>query len=689
MCQGNPWRIPPHGVSCLVSLIEENLAKSGFQAQMLWLVMPMVGIKWWLTLLLCILCFIKSKYIRIFSIFAVVTLQSFIGNYTSMTQRLYLFIPMLFCFVIIVWCPFKYSYRIKLQYLLFAWGALFITDVVMQPGWISLKYFFVNKIRILTIALIISVILVLRVFIKKTKICFYIIYNTLFLFGAVNYWVYAITGQPFVLSDIGLAKTAFGVMQGVDIALIDAVWFFVCLLFVAGFNIAIHQMQMEDAVSRYKNGMLAALVFGVLFLVMTNNTIEMLGYMGNLKYGFVGNFILNMDLYDRMPSGYDEILEVEDFPDNITRASNGKPNILIIMNESFCDLREVGNFKTSKEYLPFTSSLRKTCPSGITYASVWGNNTVSTEFSVLTGIPTSFVGAGADIYQKQLSEGTQSIVTVLNDIGYYTVGIHPYDGDGYNRRTAWKNLGFDACYFEEDFKDAKNCRKFISDQSAYEKLVSECKSSEQPFFGFLTTMQNHATYSSGMETDIQATSYDYPDVNEYLTLSNISDGALRKLIAELDAMERPTYLLYFGDHQPMIDKNFYSDITGTNYQKFTLKQQSMMYKVPYILYSNRVVSESVPKSTLEDVPEEISMNYLPAILLKSIGVENGWFSYVYDRMEEYPVITDHFYKIDGRMEKEDTVMEALSSITGVLETRFYDLKKYQIFSWGILKGVNG
>ena len=41
-----------------------------------------------------------------------------------------------------------------------------------------------------------------------------------------------------------------------------------------------------------------------------------------------------------------------------------RPNIIVIMNESFADLRTVGNFETNEDYMPYFRSLQQElmCP---------------------------------------------------------------------------------------------------------------------------------------------------------------------------------------------------------------------------------------------------------------------------------------------------------------------------------------
>lgn len=139
------------------------------------------------------------------------------------------------------------------------------------------------------------------------------------------------------------------------------------------------------------------------------------------------------------------------------------PNIIVVMNESFSDLRDVGDFTTNEEFTPFIDGIREDYPSGTLYSSVFGNNTCSSEYEFLTGVPTAFAEKGSIMYQQYLKEGAPSLVSLLEAQNFRTVGIHPYRRNSYNRANAWEAFGFDETHFDEAFTSAWKVRKYISD----------------------------------------------------------------------------------------------------------------------------------------------------------------------------------------------------------------------------------
>lgn len=101
-------------------------------------------------------------------------------------------------------------------------------------------------------------------------------------------------------------------------------------------------------------------------------------------------------------------------------------------------------------------------------------------------------------------------------------------------------------------------RGLVSDQSCFEKIQSE-----NADFTFSVTIQNHGYYNySG--SDFHNIEYvpDAPEINQYLTVSNLSDQAFAWLIRDLEKSDQKTIVLMFGDHQPgvVIAEDYASDL---------------------------------------------------------------------------------------------------------------------------------
>ena len=103
-------------------------------------------------------------------------------------------------------------------------------------------------------------------------------------------------------------------------------------------------------------------------------------------------------------------------------------------------------------------------------------------------------------------------------------------------------LNFDTFYTIDDFDDdAETIRGHISDRANYEKIIeviNSKESSDQPFFLFDVTMQNHGGYSQstlkGYEPDVKLNyETEYPEAQTYLSLARESDKAFQNLVEYL------------------------------------------------------------------------------------------------------------------------------------------------------------
>lgn len=82
-------------------------------------------------------------------------------------------------------------------------------------------------------------------------------------------------------------------------------------------------------------------------------------------------------------------------------------------------------------------------------------------------------------------------------------------------------------------------------------------------------MQNHSAYQmawTNLPREVWLTGAlegRFNTVNQYLSLVYQSDQAFEYLLGYFSQVEEPTLILLFGDHQPQVATNFYTDVLGT------------------------------------------------------------------------------------------------------------------------------
>ena len=351
------------------------------------------------------------------------------------------------------------------------------------------------------------------------------------------------------------------------------------------------------------------------------------------------------------------------------------PNIIVIMGEAFSDPAVLGDFSVNTDYMPFVRSQMDGADntiSGWLNVSVLGGNTANTEFEYLTGNTMAFLPQGSIPYQQYISGQTPSLASHLASLGYETVAMHPYNASGWDRDKVYPDMGFSQMYFLPDFKDPLLVRKYVSDQSDFEKIIEiyEQDRDGRPLFLFNVTMQNHSSYTESFDNfvpDIEVTDSTSQALNNYLSLIHLSDQALEELISYFDNQEEETLIVFFGDHQPtnsVIEPVL--KLNGKSSSTLTEEETADRYKVPFFIWANFDIEEE------SDV--ELSANYLGAMTLQAAGLPlNGYQNYLLSLYEQVPVISaNHVTLSDGTFTTADEQDALLSDYRGYQYYQIFD-----------------
>ncbi|MEG2119030.1 MAG: LTA synthase family protein, partial [Pseudoflavonifractor sp.] len=322
-------------------------------------------------------------------------------------------------------------------------------------------------------------------------------------------------------------------------------------------------------------------------------------------------------------------------------------NLIVIMNESFSDLGAVAELPQNQDELPFWHALKENTVRGDVYTSVFGGTTANSEYEFLTGHSTAFLPAGTVPYHLYVKPGSASLVGQMNTLGYRSVAMHPYLTSGWNRVAVYRDLGFDQTLFQSDFKDKTYMRDYVTDQSDYENVIrlTREKAPGEKLFLFNVTMQNHSAYNvawKNLPRSVYLTG-EYEDrfstVDQYLSLMYESDKAFEYLVNYFAAEEEPTMILLFGDHQPQVATNFYTDLLGKDPDLAALQKK---YKVPFLIWANY------------DIPEEdgieTSLSFLSSHLLSAANLpKTGYQQFAAQLEEQVPAMNANgFLGGDGR-----------------------------------------
>ena len=459
-------------------------------------------------------------------------------------------------------------------------------------------------------------------------------------------------GTAFVPTDLLAIRTAVDVMGRYTLDLSDdmvfgiVVWAAILLLSLSLTGKRCEKRKVLPSI--ILRLVCAAIAVAIAVWFCNCDPIQSMGYGFSIKfnaqyynywtYGTPAAFFENLKhcVY-KEPEGYDaeSLLKWEETYTSTDGSNELQPNIIVVMNESFCDYSMWGNeFGLSGEdSAPYFASLCQTLPHGKLLVSTTGGGTCNTEFEAITSNSLYFMPANSYPYQQYVRDNITSVIKYANELGYTTVGMHPAVGTNWNRSVVYPMLGFDETVFIDGFPDdVELCRNLVSDHADYERLLRLIDDEEEPLFVYNVTIQNHSSYIEGADEQLVELSNkdEFPLANNYVNLIRISDRELEYLLDELEQIEEPTVVLFFGDHQAGAIESEFEDLAfgfdSDNPQNaYELQQQ---YIVHFFMWSNCYDWKN------EDYGV-VSANYLLPLLFDRLQLPlSGYYQYLLELREK-------------------------------------------------------
>ena len=491
---------------------------------------------------------------------------------------------------------------------------------------------------------------------------------------SANYFVMMYRGTPLRVNDLTAAATAVKVVGNysfVPNGKLAFAWAFLILFIVYGVQLGIkhdtdgHTTDLQGVWSRIfgklKYGRLISYVLSIgtaLIIVWAGGHLligtDMLDRAGfsdeklrgigqDVMYYFNGYLIGTcVDIKNSRitePEGYsadrvEELLKKAE-SETVNIDYEELPHIILIMNESFSDLRVVKELNLSQENLTFINSLKENTIRGYVNASVLGGGTANSEFEVFTGCTVAFFPPNYYPYQQALRKPVKSLVSSVEKYGYTTYSMHPESANNWNRKNVYNYYGFDESFWKQDFEGAEVIHSGVSDAETYNKIIKlyEERDNSERMFVFDLTMQNHGGYPGNSGPyEVRETELNNDALDEYLSLMKISDEAFEELTDYFEKQDEKVIICMFGDHQPYISDKLVEENADP-------KKLMDKFKTPFIIWANYDIDEADGY--------DISMNYLGGLLLETAGVPlSPYFEFLKQYREIYPIITLNGY-VDG------------------------------------------
>ena len=496
--------------------------------------------------------------------------------------------------------------------------------------------------------------------IRGASICMIIVTA---VFGIFNYELTLFRSMSFIASDIYSFVTAVSVANTYQLQVdVDTAEFFMMALVLVALLLKLDKEKLFKWKGRIIYTLVSCMIFaGFTQVYVYSDYLENIGvdfrvYRPQYKYRYYGTLLTTMRTF-----GYLHVTQPKDYSvsavkkitkqytdSNSTESTETKkPNIIAIMNESFADLKEVGDLQVSQDYMPFFRKLKENTIKGYTYSSVFGGNTANSEFEFMTGNTLAFLPDNSVPYQLFLRSKTAGLTHTLKDQGYSPCyALHPFYKTGYSRYKVYPLMGFDKFYTSDNFSVFTDTVNYhITDSEDYKKLISLYENrtdKDKPFYLFNVTMQNHGSYDgstleTGDDVQIEGDLQSYSKAEQYLNMIKMSDNALKELVHYFEKVDEPTVIVFFGDHQPDLEEDFYNKLLHTDIQKLEGEELEKLFK--------------------EENVERTSNNYLSTYLAEVAGIKKtGYLEYLTKLREEIPAINaigywdknGKFYEVDDK-----------------------------------------
>ena len=244
--------------------------------------------------------------------------------------------------------------------------------------------------------------------------------------------------------------------------------------------------------------------------------------------------------------------------------NNGKkktPNVIFIQLESFFDPNDVEGLTMSENPVPTFTELKEKYPSGYFTVPALGAGTANTEFEVLTGLKSSFFGAGEYPYKTTVNDTpVEGLCSIFKNEGYGTYAIHNNKSSFYDRKKVYDQMGFDAFISLEYMYDVEyTYNGWAKDATLVNDIMKCLKDTKGQDFVYTISVQGHGRYPEEMDEWEDYIQVEYTDeasqpaFDYYVNQIHEMDMMLADLIEELDAYGEDYVLVLYGDHLPTLN----------------------------------------------------------------------------------------------------------------------------------------
>lgn len=309
--------------------------------------------------------------------------------------------------------------------------------------------------------------------------------------------------------------------------------------------------------------------------------------------------------------------------DTINENRSGKmtdSTVIYVLSESFSDPSRVPGLKVNKDSMPNIRAIKSGTTSGLMLSSGYGGGTANLEYMGLTGMSMANFDSSLTSPYQQLVPGEHWAPTINQMWGSaeFSEAFHPYESSMYSRATNYKKFGFSHFYTltgNEDgsdvikYQDKIDDSPYVSDEATYKSALEEISKTDDNQFIQIITMQNHMPYNDWYaNNDFTAESTDpsqpldtdeTKSIETYQKGASLTDEATAAFLDELNKLDKPVTVVFYGDHLPGIYETASADTNNS----------LALHLTDYFIWSNEA---SGSQGTQIDNAEYSSPNFFVA-----------------------------------------------------------------------------
>lgn len=503
--------------------------------------------------------------------------------------------------------------------------------------------FLYTGINILTIFVLISAVFF---FVQRWWLSSLIVSIPCLILSIANYYTLLYRNSPISTQDLHNLGTTLSVIDSykfpISVYVIAVIVFFV-LSILASMHLRTLEKGKKVTFKKVLIKNTCLVLFGIIFIhsvylakdpIKPRTTFVWSWEDSYYTYGYAASSIevfqnsLNMVT---QPEGYSEdSLESKVLSKISPAAYSNTPDIIMILNETFYDLRDLVDMDGEPSPMPFIDSL----PDGLkgkTVVAGTGGGTNKSEYEFLTGNSIQLM-PGITPFNYLDFNNSNSVVSYLKTLGYSTWAAHCAESLNYSRGIVYPQLGFDEVMFIEDFADIQKYgeRPYATDKYCYDKMLESYENmGDGPRFMYMLTIQNHGGWELNDEgLDLINTKKDFgdytDDISEFQSCISLSDQAFYELTQYFSRSDRPVIVCMVGDHAPSFATGLVDNIDMD--KTFALRS------TPYVIWANFDMEV--------DFPNTLSMPFMiPNILSAAKMPMSPYYSFMAELQKDTPVLT--------------------------------------------------